>query len=92
MSTLTLPLKREYFEAIRDGSKTEEYRLYTPYWQKRLAGSPWPFDRIVLTLGYPARDNHARRIERPWLGYTIKTIRHPHFGPDAVEVFAIKVN
>ena len=27
MADLVLPLKREYFEAIRDGSKTEEYRL-----------------------------------------------------------------
>lgn len=92
MSTLTLPLKREYFEAIRDGLKTEEYRLCTPYWRERI-GSPFGgHDRIVLTLGYPARDDHARRIERPFNGYTIKTITHPHFGPDPVTVYAIKVN
>jgi ASC-1-like (ASCH) protein len=36
MKTLHLSLKREYFEAIRAGTKTEEYRLCTPYWQRRL--------------------------------------------------------
>lgn len=34
--TLHLPLKREYFEAIRDGSKPEEFRLCTEHWRKRL--------------------------------------------------------
>lgn len=91
MSDLILPLKREYFEAIRDGSKTEEYRLCTPYWQRRMAMGFAGFDRIVLTLGYPARDDHSRRLIRPWQGYTIKTITHPHFGPDPVQVYAINV-
>ena len=92
MKTLTLPLKREYFEAIRDGSKTEEYRLCTPYWQKRLYSPFGSYDEIVLTLGYPARGDQERRIVKPWRGYTIKTIRHPHFGPEPVEVFAINVD
>lgn len=89
MKTLTLPLKREYFEAIRDGSKTEEYRLCTTYWNKRLIGKH--YDRIVLTLGYPAKDDTARRIERPWRGFTFKTITHPHFGAGPVQVYAINV-
>lgn len=89
MKTLTLPLKREYFEAIRDGDKTEEYRRVTPYWRKRLTFHR--YDQIVLTLGYPARDDHARRIVRPWRGFTIKTLAHPHFGSDPVEVYAINV-
>lgn len=91
MRTLTLSLKREYFEAIRDGTKTEEYRLCNPYWQKRLYSPFGSYDQIVLTLGYPARDDHARRIVRPWRGYTIKTITHPHFGSDPVQVYAINV-
>lgn len=91
MRTLHLPLKREYFEAIRDGTKVEEYRLCTPYWQKRLYSPFGSYDQIVLTLGYPARDDHARRLMLPWNGYTIKTITHPHFGPQPVEVFAIDV-
>ncbi|WP_291585855.1 ASCH domain-containing protein [Comamonas sp. UBA7528] len=90
MTTLYLPLKREYFEAIRDGRKPEEYRLCTPHWRKRLEGRE--FDQVVLTLGYPARDDQARRLVRAWRGFTIKTITHPHFGTDPVEVFAIDVS
>lgn len=89
MADLVLSLKREYFEAIRDGSKTEEYRLCTPYWRKRLEGRS--FDRIVLTLGHPKHGDESRRIVRPWNGYTIKTITHPHFGPEPVTVYAINV-
>lgn len=90
MTTLTLPIKREYFEQIRSGEKREEYRLIMPYWRKRLEGRC--YSRIVLTMGYPKRNDAARRIERPWSGYEIKTIAHPHFGPDPVLVFAIRVN
>lgn len=89
MRTLHLPLKREYFEAIRDGQKEEEFRLCTPFWRKRLEGQK--FDQIVLMLGYPARGDLARHLVLPWRGYTIKTLTHPHFGPDPVEVFAINV-
>lgn len=92
MADLTLPLKREYFEQIKAGTKTEEYRLCNEYWMKRI-GSPFggPYDRIVLTLGYPRRDDHTRRITRPWRGYTIKTITHPHFGSQPVQVYASDV-
>ncbi|WP_148716453.1 ASCH domain-containing protein [Chitinolyticbacter meiyuanensis] len=90
MTTLVLPLKAIYFNQIKDGTKDEEYRLMTPYWCKRLEDRT--YDRIVLQLGYPAQSDLARRLVRPWRGYTIKTITHPHFGPDPVGVFAIKVN
>jgi hypothetical protein len=89
VTTLVLPLKGEYFDAIRDGTKTKEYRLMTYYWMARLVDRE--FDRIVLTKGYPARDDHERRITRAWRGCTIETITHPHFGPDPVTVFAIDV-
>lgn len=89
MKALHLSLKREYFEAIQAGTKLEEYRRCTPFWRKRLEDRL--YDQIVLTLGYPARDDHARRLVLPWRGYTIKTITHPHFGPDPVQVFAIDV-
>ena len=89
MTDLVLPLKREYFEAIRDGVKPEEFRLANEYWRKRLVGRT--YDRIVLTLGYPSRDDTARRIVRPWRGFIEKTITHPHFGNAPVQVFAINV-
>jgi hypothetical protein len=88
--TLTLSLKGEYFDAIKDGSKVEEFRLATDYWAKRLIGRSC--SRIVLTRGYPSRDDYARRIERPWRGFESRVITHPFFGPKPVHVYAIKVN
>lgn len=90
MADLTLPLKAEYFDAINDGTKLEEYRLTTPFWRKRVEGKT--FDRIILTRGYPKASDSARRLVRPWLGYRVATITHPHFGPAPAEVFAINVS
>ncbi len=89
MSDLVLPLKAEYFDAIKDGTKAEEFRLCNTYWRKRLDGKT--FSRIVLTKGYPRRDDSERRLIKPWRGYRVITITHPHFGPYPVEVFAINV-
>lgn len=36
MKTLTLSLKKKWFDMIASGKKTEEYREITPFWQKRL--------------------------------------------------------
>ncbi len=87
---LYFALKAEYFDAIKAGTKQYEYRLNSPYWRKRLYGKQ--FSKIVITKGYPKKDDKERRIERPWLGYTRTRIKHPHFGDKAVNVFAIKVN
>lgn len=89
MTDLVLPLKAEYFNAIKSGEKVEEYRLATDYWRRRLTHRH--FSKIVLTLGYPKRDDSQRRIIKPWRGYVMRTITHPHFGPDPVQVFAINV-
>lgn len=89
MRVLTLPLKGEYFDAIKNGTKPEEFRLMTPYWRKRLEGRT--YDCIVLTKGYPKRDDRDRRLILPWQGYRITTLTHPHFGADPVDVFAINV-
>jgi len=90
LGDLHLSLKREYFEAIRNGQKPEEFRLRTDYWRKRLEGRS--YRSIVLTLGYPPAGALERRLTRPWRGYRVTTICHPHFGPDPVEVFAIAVS
>lgn len=87
---LHLPLKGLYFDQIKSGEKLDEYRLCTPFWEKRIEERR--YDRIVLTRGYPKRDDEERRISRPWLGYTIEEITHPHFGKDPVRVYAIRVN
>lgn len=86
---LQLALKGEYFDAIQSGQKTEEYRLVTDYWKKRLFGRV--YDSIILTRGYPKRDDASRRMEFQFHRPTIKIITHPHFGTDPVEVYAIPV-
>lgn len=86
---LILPLKREYFEQIKAGTKTEEYRLVNDYWRARLYLKN--YKRIVLTLGYPKRTDTERRLVLPYKGYVVKQITHPHFGPDPVHVFALDV-
>lgn len=88
-ATLTLALKGIYFDEIKSGVKCYEYRLQTEYWKKRLIGRH--YDQIVLTRGYPAAGDDSRRMVKPWRGYIEKTIRHPHFGPEPVKVFAIMV-
>ncbi len=89
LSTLTLNVKREYFEAIRDGTKLDEYRLATPYWGKRLEGRQ--YDSVCICLGYPKKGDESRRLRFPYRGYKKKTITHKHFGAEPVEVYAIKL-
>jgi hypothetical protein len=88
--TLQLALKAEFFHAIQAGTKTEEYRMANTFWAKRLHGKT--FDRVVLTLGYPSRKDHARRIVKPWRGMRTTEIQHPLFGSEPVQVFAIDVS
>jgi len=88
--TLHLPLKGIYFDLIKSGEKVEEYRQVTPFWAKRIEGRE--YDQIELAKGYPPKSDTSRRLIRPWRGYRKTTIMHPHFGPDPVEVYAIRVN
>lgn len=91
MSTiLTLPLNGKYFDAIKDGTKLEEYRLVTPFWKRRIKDR-W-YSNVVLTRGYPKKGDSSKRLTREWRGYVIKEITHPHFGNDPVKVFAIDVS
>lgn len=86
---LTLALNRPYFEQIKAGTKIEEYRLVNPFWKKRLIGRS--FENLIITSGYPKWTETDRWISLPWRGYTIKKIIHPFFGPEEVEVFAIRL-
>ena len=93
MSDLHIHVKTEYFEAIKRGEKTEEYRLHNAYWCKRLvempSGKKREFDHVVIHNAYKAGDDN--RLTFPWRGWTLKTITHPHFGPEPVTVFSIKL-
>ncbi|ATC19856.1 ASCH domain-containing protein [Escherichia coli] len=90
VANLQLAVKGEYFDAMIRGEKTEEYRLCNDYWKKRLVNRK--HDRLIITKGYPKRDDSSRRVDVPYDGYEVKTITHPHFGDKPVKVYAIKVN
>lgn len=90
MADLQLAVNGEYFDAMKRGMKLKEYRLCNDYWTKRLVGRS--YDRLIITRGYPRKDDAERRIVVPYDGYDIETITHPHFGSEPVKVFAIKVN
>lgn len=89
MRILTLPVKTVYFDQIKAGTKTQEFRLCTPFWRKRLEGRT--FDFVVITKGYPSRDDAERRLMFPWTGFEVQTIQHQHFGLEPVKVFAINL-
>ena len=64
---LDLPLKKEWYEMIESGVKTEEYREIKPYWDKRLMRDKWnfctdslchipqKFDAVKFSYGYTKR-------------------------------------
>ena len=90
MKILHLNLKRKYFDEIKSGKKKYEFRKLTPYWDKRLVGRS--YDKILIKLGYPKKNDESRIIERDFKGWEFKKITHPEFGPNPVLVYAIRVN
>jgi hypothetical protein len=48
-TALFIALKREFFEAFKDGSKREEFRAYGPRWNERTCRVG---RRVTLSLGY----------------------------------------
>lgn len=89
MKTLTLPVKKKWFDQIKSGDKSEEYRLDNSYWQKRLLGKE--FDKVIITWGYPRKSDTKRRIVFPWNGYVMKNIESEEWDYVSVRVFAIKL-
>ena len=73
MNTLTLSLKKQWFDMIKADIKKEEYREINRYWTARLVAAMVPFtgtvlsftdfDRLVFTLGYPKAEDTERRLE-----------------------------
>lgn len=87
--TLVVNVKREYFEAMKAGIKTEEYRLKTPYWQKRLEGKH--FDYVEVCLGYPKADDHERRLTFECKGIKTALVSHPIWANEPKFVYAIQL-
>lgn len=68
---LTFNLKKEWFEKIKSGEKTHEYRMMTDYWKKRVGNvlkRLTPREKregvkCFFCLGYPKADDKERRLE-----------------------------
>lgn len=89
MADLHLAVCGEYVDAMKRGDKPEEYPQVNPYWSRRLIGRQ--YEKLIITTGYPRRDDAERRLAMPYRGYGIKTITHKHFGGVPENVFAINV-
>ena len=76
---LRLPVKREYFNQIKAGTKTEEYRIVKEY------------DEVWITLGYPSSSEQDKIIKFKFTGYEEKEIIHKEFGNKPTRVYAIKL-
>ena len=68
---LTFNLKKEWFDKIKTGEKTHEYRKTTNYWETRLAyyydrtrfNEPFEEKRtICFACGYPKKDDDEKRL------------------------------
>jgi hypothetical protein len=61
MKPLFIPLKSEYYEAFKDGSKTEELRQYGPRWNHDtcVVGRD-----VILSKGYGKQNRMKGRIWR----------------------------
>ena len=69
---LTFNLKKEWFEKIKSGEKTHEYRIVKDYWFKRLFlyskiqgfQTTLPLHNTCIFLcGYPSRQDKSKKIE-----------------------------
>ena len=86
MAKLFIIIKKQYFDEILSGKKTEEFRLVKPHWVKQIVGKE--YTHIIFQNGYAA---NAPRLEAEYRGYDVRNIRHPFFGNDEVPVFALKL-
>ncbi len=59
MKPLFIPLKREYFEAFKAGTKTEEFRPLGPRWNGYVCCIGRP---VVLSLGYGEHERLTGRV------------------------------
>ena len=68
MVYITLHLKKQWFEKIKSGEKTHEYRIANDYWHTRIQNL---IDKgnlygesigIVFKLGYPKKDNENNSL------------------------------
>lgn len=87
---LVLPVKGVYFDQIKAGEKTEEYRRVCTHWTRRFLTPN--YRNVIITRGYPKRGDAEKRLVFKWNGVTTRNINHPHFGPHDVFVYVIDLS
>ena len=65
--TVYLVVKKEYFDAIADGSKTSEYRQASPHWIDRIDDD---VTDVVFQLGYGHNGQPPKRMR-----FKVKAVR-----------------
>ena len=90
MKDLHLNIKKKYFDEIKNGIKTEEYRKVCPFWNKRLKDKK--FDRVLIKLGYPKNNDKDRILCFKFTGIKNKVLIHEEFGFIPTEVYAIDLS
>jgi hypothetical protein len=86
---LILAVKGRWFEEIKAGTKQDEYRLCTTFWHKRL--SDRIYDDIEITLGYPRRDEPAKRLLFEFDGVTMEQVVSPEWDNVEQSCFAVSL-
>ena len=72
MADLILSVKKFWFDEIKTGKKTIEYREVKPYWTKRLNKK---FDRVIIVNGYPKIRDETNSIIFPWSGVSVGSLK-----------------
>lgn len=86
---LFIPLKTEYYEAFKWGTKTVEYRRYGPRWNKKTC---YVGRAVVLSKGYGKQD----RVHGTIIGFQRRFVSNPAWldcygEPDYAACIRIKV-
>ena len=100
MKTLHLPLKKEWYNMIESGVKTEEYREIKPYWTQRFIGMNQPL--FSFRYGYQQANVKGYTLVKFSYGYTKRTMTfeikeisigkgNPEWGAPKEDVFIIKI-
>lgn len=68
MKTLNLVLKYCWFDLIKSGAKSFEYREYKPYWNKKFEGRTGEYKFVKFRRGYGKNaEIMLFKIENIWL-------------------------
>lgn len=88
-NTLHLHVCTRYFEQIAAGTKKAEYRLMSPYWDKRLAPDR-KYAFVVIHNAY--KSGAENRLTFHWNGVCDMFLEHEFFGLGRHLVYAIDLS